>query len=117
MSLALHEILESLYGVRTYPRENHTLPAAQVGAAAVRIAANNPMRATLLVLNLSANTIYLGLTADVNVPPAPQGILLAPNGGSVLFQWDRDFELVTDEWWAIATGAASAVYVLENILE
>lgn len=112
MSLALHEILESLYGVRTYPKEN--LQTTSVGVAAERIAINNPMRASLLVINMSANTIYLALTPNVS---ATQGIILAPNGGSVLFQWDRDFELVTEEWWALATGAASAIYTLENILQ
>ena len=112
MSLALHQILESLYGVRTYPKENPVTNT--VGETAKKIANNNPMRATLLVINMSANTMYLALASDVG---AAKGIILAPNGGSVLFQWDRDFELVTEEWWAKGTAAGSAIYVLENILQ
>lgn len=115
MSLALHEILESLYGVRTYPKES--VPGTTIGGTAAELVNNNPMRASLLVVNMSANVMYLGLTPEVNVPVTPHGIMLAPNGGSVLFQWDRDFELVTKAWYAIATGAGSEVYVLENILQ
>ncbi len=112
MSLALHEILESLYGVRTYPRENAA--GSEVGVVAEVIARNNPMRASLLVVNMSANVMYIGLTAAV---AATHGMIIAPNGGSILFQWDRDFELVTEEWYCVAAGANSDIYVLENILQ
>ena len=113
MSLALHEILESLYGVKTYPREND--PAQVVGVDPEIIAHNHPMRASLLVINMSGNVMAMGLTHEVAV--LTHGIILAPNGGNLLLQWDRDFELVTDEWWIVAGGAASPVYMLENILQ
>jgi hypothetical protein len=31
--------------------------------------------------------------------------------------WDEDFELVSQPWYGIATGAASAVFIMEVIGE
>jgi len=112
MALALTDMLEALFGVRSYPRENPV--TATVGAAAERILSLNPQRVSFQVINLSANSLYIGLS---NAVAATEGIYIAPNGGSVSLIWDRDFELVSHDWWAIAGGAGSAVYVLENIIQ
>jgi len=118
MALALHEMLEALFGIKSYPRENSLLfdPATgldQVGVVAVRILTNNPQRVSFQIVNLSANVVYIGLTNQV---AATHGIRLAPNGGLMSAIWDRDFEEVAHEWWAIATGAASDIYVLRNLI-
>jgi len=105
-------MLEALFGVRSYPRENPI--TATVGAAAERILANNPQRVSFQVANLSANALYIGLSNTVN---ATEGIYVAPNGGLISLIWDRDFELCSHEWWALAGGPASAIYVLENLIQ
>lgn len=112
MAIALDTMLQALFGIKTFPRENPI--TATVGIAAERILASNPQRVSFQVVNLSANNLYVGLSYTV---AATEGIFIAPNGGIISLIWDRDFELCSHEWWAIAGGAASAVYVLENVIQ
>ena len=118
MPLALHEMLQALYGIKSYARENSLLfdPATgfdRVGVAAARILATNPQRVSFQVTNLSANVVYIAIS---NTVLATHGIRLAPNGGLASLIWDRDFELCSHEWWAIATVADSDIYVLQNLI-
>jgi hypothetical protein len=110
MSITLNELLEGLYGVKTFHQINQTVSA--IGVASIPIMKGNPNRVSFLIVNLSANAIYISPMNDVS---ATKGIYVAPNGGSVLMQWDRDFELVSQTFYGIAAGAASSVYILENI--
>ncbi len=110
MALALHEMLEALFGIKSYAQENSLLfdPATgldQVGVAVARILTTNPQRVSFQVTNLSADTIYVALTNQVL---ATHGIRLAPNGGLMSVIWDRDFEEVSHEWWAISTMSISS---------
>lgn len=106
----LHTMLEALYGTRSRAVENpeNTL----LGVAALRILPNDPMRVGFIICNLSANGVYI---APTNQVAATRGIFVPPNGGSVSVVWDRDFELCAIEWWGIAGGANSQVYVLANV--
>ena len=63
-------------------------------------------------VNLSANGIYL--MAD-NLVASTRGIFCGPSGGGTSMIWEEDFELVSSEWWAIATGAASAYLAFEVV--
>jgi len=87
---------------------------AAVGVAAIPIALNHPDRVGIVVINLSVNVIYISPLSTV---AAAAGVRLAPNGGAVSMIWDEDFELVSHEWYGIATGAASAVFISEIIGE
>ena len=111
MALSVAGMIQALLGVNTYQVTDRE--TATVGLTAVRVARGNPQRAFLLIVNLSANTIYV---SPDNRPSAAHGIILTPNGGSVSVIWDRDLELTTAEWFAIAGGAASAIMVLESII-
>lgn len=111
MALSTADMIQALLGVKTFQRTNPV--TATVGVAAELIARGSPQRAFLLVINLSANTIYI---APDNQAAVTRGIRLAPNGGSASLIWDRDLELVTQPWFGIATGAGSALYVLESII-
>lgn len=118
MALALHEMLEALFGIKSDARENSLLfdPATgfdRVGVAAARILANNPQRVGFQITNLSANIVYVGITNQVS---ATHGIMLGPAGGIMSVIWDRDFEECSHEWWALASGAASDIYVLRNLI-
>lgn len=112
MALSLHDMLVNLFGIGTYERVNPVTDASAAAAAVVAHA--NPMRAMLLIVNLSANNVYI---APDNQVAADHGIYIAPNGGSVLLQWDRDFELCAREWWIISPAGASDIFVIENILD
>jgi hypothetical protein len=110
MSVTLSELLESLYGVKTTNRANPNI--ATVSTTAQKILNNNPNRVSFLVVNLSVNGLYIAPAQDV---ASTKGIYLAPNGGFATFMWDRDFELVGQEWWAIGTAVGTTLYCLENI--
>lgn len=86
---------------------------SQVGLAAISIVPNNPNRLGLTIINLGASTVWVWLTNQVG---ATAGILLDAAGGSVTFQWEYDFDLVTSEWFAISAGAANAISVIETVL-
>ena len=86
----------------------------RVDAAAERILTTNPQRVSFQLTNLSANVIYIGITNQVT---PTHGIRLAPNGGFVSLIWDRDFELVSHEWWAVATVNNSDIYMLRNLID
>jgi len=81
-----------------------------VSTSAVEILRANPDRFQWLVVNLSANTIYVSFDKDVS---STKGILLEPNGGFASMHAREDGEAVTYPIWAIATGVNSAIYVIE----
>jgi hypothetical protein len=83
-----------------------------VGVSVVEILSSNPNRVSILIVNLSLNNLYISPQNDVS---ATKGIYIAPSGGAITLQWDRDFELVSQPFFAIASGAASDVFILENI--
>jgi hypothetical protein len=63
-----------------------------------------------MVMNLSLNEVYIGPFGDVS---ATRGVRLGPSGGFMRLTHREDFSLVGYEWYAVATGAASDVLVLE----
>jgi len=114
MSLALHEMLDALFGVKSRKRINYLV--AQIEDTPTRFLPSDPKRLSFVFQNVSANPIYIAPENNPAAAPVPRGIYIAPNGGSIILQWDRDFELVTEEWHAISTVAASACYILENLI-
>ena len=103
-------MIQSLYGVKSTHKKSNT--GYTVGATAVEMLKNNPNRVSFIVVNLSGNSLYMSTSPDVS---SANGIYISPNGGRMILQWDVDFELVSQQWYGIATGAGSAVFILENI--
>jgi len=104
--MSLAEILMKRWGVRTQAAQK----TVSLGDAAAEVAPNNPDRLGLLIVNLSANSVYLALDNSV---AATKGILLVPTGGSATFSIEDDFQMVGWAIWGIATGADSPLYVIE----
>lgn len=79
-----------------------------VGVASASLVASNANRKGLIIQNLSANIIYLGLgaTAVLN-----SGITLYPGGVYEM----TEFDFATSAVNAIATGASSTVSIQEFI--
>jgi len=96
------------FGFPTRPVENPVV--AEVSTTAAEILRNNPDRVFWIVVNLSANVVYVGLSGGVS---ATKGIRLDANGGFTSSSVEEDGEAVAYQVFAIATGAASAIYVLE----
>lgn len=111
MNMSLSEMLFQLYGVRTTYTINPLVE--DVDIAVTRILPHNPQRTSFVFYNLSANAIYI---SPRNTVSATEGIYVAPNGGSVVLTWDRDFELCSMEWYATAGANNSACFCLENII-
>lgn len=106
----LSDLLLDRFKVKTETLVNHLVAA--VGVAAIPVLLNHPDRLGFVMINLSANIVYISPLPTVL---ATAGIMLAANGGAVSMVWDEDFELVSHEWYGIATGAASAVFITEII--
>ena len=107
----LKELLESKLGVRTYTRINRV--TSTVGTTVQRVLQNSPNRVAAVIVNLSANTIYI---SPDGVPSATHGIRLGASGGSLVLKWDEDFSLCGYEWNALATAAASDVFIIEQLI-
>lgn len=110
MSISTDTLLENIFGVKTRPVVNRT--ADNVGVTVIKIATEDHNRVSILICNLSVNALYVSPFPNVAVGT---GIYVAPNGGNLVLQWDRDFQTTTHELYAIASGAASVIFVLENL--
>lgn len=82
---------------------------SSIGITAVRLINFDAERIAVTFVNLSSNTVYIGPQNDVS---ATKGIVIPPGGGAVAINVEEDGILPTVEWYAVATAAASAVYVL-----
>lgn len=109
--MPLADLLMERFKVKTRAVEN---PRAEVniGITALLILANNPNRLGWIVVNLSANELYLGLT---NAVDEHHGIRLNANGGIASMVWDEDFQMTGWAIWAIGSAINTYIYVLEVV--
>ena len=111
MVTTVRELIEQEFGVHTTEREN---PENQtVDATAVLLFRNNPRRLGFLVINLSANTLYIAPRPDVS---STLSIALQPNGGSITMVYKEDFTVPTREWYCIGSGVGTDFYSMEILL-
>ncbi|MGH7409852.1 MAG: hypothetical protein ACREJ6_02145 [Candidatus Methylomirabilis sp.] len=108
----LPDLVQGKFGVKTFPRFNPVI--STLGAAVDSWLRQSPNRVAALIVNLSVNNIFIGPFRDVS---ATKGILVTPNGGSVLLHFEEDFDLVGYEWFAIASAAASPILVVEWVTQ
>ena len=99
------DILAERYGQNVSYRESPD--GSEVGTASALLVPNDPQRVALVVINLSANTIYLRMRRPA---VATGSIPLLPSGGSMSLNLDDDLILPSLDWHGIATGANSDVY-------
>jgi len=86
-----------------------TETAESIGVAAGQVIGNDPERVFVLLVNLSANTIYVSFDTNVS---STNGILLAANGGSLEMDVESDLIFPIRALYALAAGAGSMLYVL-----
>lgn len=98
MALSVYDYLDARFGVDVRSRRN-PLGLATIAVTATRILPRNPNRYAFLFVNLSAGSIFL---LDSPLVSATNGILVAPNGGSVSVSVEEDFSLPAEEWSALA---------------
>ena len=80
-----------------------------IGTSASEIFGNDPERVFVLLVNLSANTMYIGFNEQVG---SSNGIVLSANGGSLILNSKDDYTLTGRSLFALAAGAASNLYKL-----
>lgn len=80
-----------------------------IGVTAEELLGADPERVLIFVLNLSPNSVYMGLRQTVS---STNGILLASNGGGVSFNAVDDGTIPTRQFFVVAGGAGSQLYVL-----
>lgn len=107
----LSDVLVERLGTKAIPYTNR-LNVASIGITAVRVLTTDPNRFEWLFINLSPNLIYL---LNENTVSASKGIQVGASGGSVSMQWDEDFELVSNEWWAVAVATPSNYLAVELV--
>jgi len=104
------EYIEREYGIKvTDTKENPVVPTGVIGTTPVMLLRENPNRILWIIINLSANIVYLAFSTD---PSATKGILLT-NGEPAASQMKDDLHLTQKAVWGVASVAASAIYVLE----
>lgn len=106
----LQNILKSVYGISGTHRINPLVAACQ--NVVTRLLPQNPNRLAFIIVNLSAQNIYLSPDGH---PAADHGIWLAPNGGSFIVQWDKDLILPGLPWYGLAGAADCDIYIIEII--
>ena len=106
--MGAHEVSVKRFGFPTRLIENPLITA--LGLTVDAILAPNPDRVFWLIVNLSVNVVYIAFDRDVS---AAKGIWLDANGGWASMAVDEDGEAVAYGVYGLATGAASAIYVLE----
>ena len=108
---SVYELLANTYGVTLMIEDNPEV--SQVDTTDVVILKNNPRRIGMVVINLSANSVYIRpqMTASANA-----GIALVASGGSVSMNCIEDFHLPSLEWHAVASGAGSAIYTVGIVI-
>ena len=110
-NMTLQDLLNDLFGVKTSYRISPIVNNADI--ATQKFLNINPNRVSFVIFNLSANNVYI---SPSNLVSATNGFWVAPNGGSISFQWDKDFELVSQEWFFMSNVDNSNVFILENYI-
>lgn len=110
MAIILYDMLKANFGVSTTYNINPIV--GQVLTSVTKILSYNPNRLGLVIVNNGAVSIYI---SPVNIVTVGSGLILVPGGGSITFKWDVDFELVSLEYFGIADGAASNIFIMEVV--
>jgi len=107
--MTLQDLLLQQFKVKT--RQNINPEVSTLTGGVDKVLGNNPNRLAWVIINLGANSAYVGFTNDVS---ASKGILLSALGGSASMVWDEDFETVGYEVYCKGT-AADTLYVIEVV--
>lgn len=83
-----------------------------VGTSAVKLVDAKSRRAKLQLSHFGGANIAIGTHPDVT---ATTGIQFSP-GQTAEFDWQDDYDRVTEEFWAISAVAGNSVHVVETVM-
>lgn len=72
----------------------------------------NPNRFGFVLYNLGNSNLFIGLDQNVS---ETNGILIPPNGGSLVAWFEEDYTLVENEFYGVAPGGTTKIYLLEYV--
>jgi|SRR6266849_2381440 len=90
--------------------ENDSNPT--IGATIGSIAQGNGDRVALIIVNLGIQDLFVSIDANVS---STNGIKVSASGGSVTMEVLEDYTLPSRQWWGIAPGGNTNVFVLELV--
>lgn len=98
-------LAERMYGGALNEDERNPL----VGTGVTELLGGDPERVLVFILNLSSQSLYIGLRQTVN---PTNGILLSSTGGSVSFNAVEDGTLPTRQFFVFSPAVDMQLYVL-----
>lgn len=108
---SVQEVLQERYGLRVTSRESPD--DYEVDNAIELIVPMNPRRMSLIMINLSANNVWVAPDTYVG---ADHGIQLVPNGGTFILNYREDLTLASHAWYGFAAADNSDFYWLETTI-
>lgn len=105
---SLSDLIQNRFGARTDYRINPLVD--EVDTAVTQVFGNNPKRFGLVIVNLSANNVFIAPDTHVG---AAYGWFLVPNGGTIHFNWLEDFQLCMLPFYGSAGADNSDIFSLE----
>lgn len=106
----LDDLIRTHLGIQTFADVNKYV--SSIETVKHRIVKSNHDRIGLVVVNNGASNVRI---LNSNAVTIENGLYVGPSGGTVTFDWYKDMSLISEEWWGIASGAASAVTIIELI--
>lgn len=105
----LDDFLSGKYGIK-HSKVVENPMIATIGTDAGEVFRRDPNRLMWLFVNMSANSIYLAFSGDVEA--GAKGVILT-NGDTIIVSLEKDAALVFNDVWIVADAADSAIYSLE----
>lgn len=106
------DFLNRLYGLVNPAAPVSSNPS--VGTTATSIAAADPARFALLIVNLGTSSCYVAPFGQVS---STDGIILDSGGGFVSMTNRDDLLLPDYQWWAVCGASGQSLYVLTQDLQ
>lgn len=97
-----------MFGVDSHVNKNPL--TGSIATTATKFLDSNFDRVAFVFVNLSVNDIYISPDGQV---AADHGILVSGSGGVVTSNILEDFALVNEEWYGVAVGGASDIFIIE----
>ncbi len=92
---------------------NPTVRGTLVSPAVTPLVRSNGNRAYVLFINVSSDNVWILPSEAVTVSG---GFFVPPNGGVLSFSYLSDFLLPSSAWFAISSGAASEIIIIDQVI-
>ena len=106
------DVVNKLIGAKTY--ENTQVLNSTVDTSITPIVSTDPGAVSIVIVNLGTNDVTIWVDETVSLT---KGIILAADGGNVVWDVTRHFMLPTKPWFGIANGGSSEIAVIRQSIQ